>query len=925
MGARTATSLPQEGGSESRARFGPLRAALRRASLPAGFSLRFSAPKLPRQDLRTRIRRPSPFVVAVSAVAVGVAFVAILTFYGAQEFSGRAADTRASNEAMSFAEHSSMLATGDAFDGYIQILRYADDPILNAKSSAPNDRTEAMQRLLYVNVNKFTSLTVADRSGIILATTDSTISAVRPDAAFSEARANLAPANSDIILPQAGRHGYVEYSAPLRDADHTVWGILIGRADPAVLWKGTLAATVDGSRNVIINSEGLFSAGVPDELLRQPWHGRPLSNGGVRADIAGVDSICGLAPIGKDTQMDRGLNVASCLPASLIQIERSSATDKQGMITIAGAVLAIALAALLLRLGIRSGPTAAAGREPWPQVRPAEDVTAADIDLASDLMDAVDVADDASTARSDGAGAAADPPADDAMEAPEQPIAEHEPEPPAMIDPQEPAPQPPSTPPPPPDIDALTLIDAYEQRNARLAERLRASLQAKLLVATAEADEAYKLAEADAGLSATMHARAIETLENIRERELRAIAQEMFPGLVRLGLSGALRAMRKELDGTIAVALDLDPTTDSVAGGAGRSSISPALRLVLYRFAFEATHALAAAGADACTVSLRREGGMLVLAVSSETSEERARDIDRTSLAASELSAEAYAGFVTITHANDRVALSVAVPSPAAPDSPAIAMVEDPDESIDAADAQDEAATIRSVRIDEEETDGSPDAVPGEAAAAAITLEPRIGLPAAIEALQTEFFGSVIVTLDIGASVEQGNDGQPLPTTARDVIHDVVRETLRALRIAEARQCSVSLNRSGPQLVLSILSEIGDGEFDPAHIEAYASVFGRMDGYLSVDRSQSSVALAAELTLATETLATEAHAAPEAAADAQAPDVAPDDAADDAADGVSPAEDGEPATDEPPADGENAADTEEPVAASGASPEQHAA
>ncbi len=295
------------------------------------------------------VRRPSPFILATTAVAVSLGFVAALTYYGAQEFSGRAADSRASNESMSFAEHSSRLATGDAFDGYIQILRYADDPILNAKTSSANARADALQRWLYVNVNKFTSLTIVDRSGLILATTDSTLLTVKDGTTFSETRANLAPANSDIIIPEAGHHGYVEYSAPLRDPDGTVWGILLGRADPATLWKGTLLAAVDGGRNVIINSEGQFSAGVPDELLRQPWHGRPLANGGVRADIAGVDSICGLAPIGKDTQIDRGLNVASCLPASLIQVERHAATEKQALITIAGVVLALVVATARLK------------------------------------------------------------------------------------------------------------------------------------------------------------------------------------------------------------------------------------------------------------------------------------------------------------------------------------------------------------------------------------------------------------------------------------------------------------------------------------------------------------------------------------------------------------------------------------------------
>jgi hypothetical protein len=353
MRVRTATSAPQDGGNGSGERAGVLRVVLPLPERLHASPPRLSVPRLFSQRAHMRTPRPSPWAMAVSAVVAAVAFVSVLTYYGAQEFSGGAADARASNEAMSFAAHSSRLATGDAFDGYIQILGYADDPVLTAKSSSADDRLQALQRLLYVNANKFTSLTVADRSGLILATTDGTITNARLSTAFSDTRANLAPANSDIVLPEAGGSGYVEYAALLRDTDGTAWAILLGRADPATLWKSTLAAAVDGGRNVIINSAGLFSAGVPDALLRQPWHGRPIGNGGVRADIAGVDSICGLAPIGKDTQIDRGLNVASCLPATLIQVERHSATNKQAVITVAAAVLAVVVASTLLNVSMR--------------------------------------------------------------------------------------------------------------------------------------------------------------------------------------------------------------------------------------------------------------------------------------------------------------------------------------------------------------------------------------------------------------------------------------------------------------------------------------------------------------------------------------------------------------------------------------------
>ncbi|TAK59819.1 MAG: hypothetical protein EPO22_09810, partial [Dehalococcoidia bacterium] len=281
--------------------------------------------------------RPTPFAAAVGAAIVAVAFVSALTYYGAQTFTRRAANDRAANEAQSFTVQSAKLANNDAFDAYVQILRYADDPVLNDKNASTERRVAIMQQDLYLYVNKFASLSIATRSGDVLASTDPSIRTVRGDQAFVETRANLNPANSDIVITTPGQRGFVEYTTPLHEPDGAVWGILVARADPNRLWGPTLAATIDGGRNVIINNQGLFAAGVPDGLIGQPWQGSPLSNGGVRASIAGVDSICGLALIGKGTQIDKGLNVASCMPVSLIQSEQGRAMGKQGLITLAGA------------------------------------------------------------------------------------------------------------------------------------------------------------------------------------------------------------------------------------------------------------------------------------------------------------------------------------------------------------------------------------------------------------------------------------------------------------------------------------------------------------------------------------------------------------------------------------------------------------
>ncbi len=853
--------------------------------LRAAARLRSLAPGLPLRAPPLRLQSPPPLVLAVIIVAAAVAFVAGLTYYGAQQFSGDAADTRASNEAMSFAQHSSRLATGDAFDGYIQILRYADDPILNAKSSSATERAQAMQRLLYININKFTSLTLADRAGLIFATTDSTISNVRPSTAFVESRANLAPANTDVILPAAGRHGYVEYSAPLRDPDGTIWGILLGRTDPATLWHATLAAAVDGSRNVIINSEGLYAAGVPDELLRQPWHGRPLDNGGVRADIAGVDSICGLAPIGKDTQIDRGLNVASCLPASLIQIERNAATGKQAWITIAGAVLAIVLAATLFKLLLPGGTaTRAATTAPPPDINePAAlpslalatrlpdamrteaesgGIRPAEFGEPDDAIESLSIAEDARADDADLAPLAAEAADEDGAAASDAP-------PDALVD----APPPP----PPPDVDALKLIQSYEQRNAGIAQRLRESVQARLLVAATEADAAFKLTETDTEAASTMHQHAMAEIEDVRVRELRDIGQEVYPGLTRLGLPGALRAMRKSIESSIKLTLDVDATADAVGSGAGRASVSPAIRIVFYRFALESIRRLASAGVEACRVSLRRVDGTLTISVTCHDAREPGELIASEALAPSKLAVEAYRGALVVTHADGVVAFTLDVPAPGVapglavlPDEDWPAGEQEPDVPEDAALDHDPLLADTATSQDDEAADADPGdgaeeprALP--AVASGVTLEPRTGLAAAIEALQTEFFGSMIVALDLAADIDAGlNATQTAETSA---IESVVRETLRALQAAESRQCDVSIRRSGTQVMLTILSEIGDAPFDATHITAWAPALEAHGGYLEVAERSGSVGVSAELAYAS---------AGEAGASAALEEAAPD-------------------------------------------------
>ena len=814
--------------------------ALRKAAARAPASPAPASPA-PKPAARRRMTglRQSPLAVSVSVLVLVAGLLAGLTYYGAGAFNKRAADTRASNEASSFAEHSGTLATGDAFAGYIQILHDAEDPIVRTKTAAQGERVAALQQLLYLNVNRFASLSIADRSGLVLATTDATIVSVRDSATFKKTRANLSPANSDVILPATGKPGYVEYATALREADGTNWGFLVARADPARLWNGTLLAAVDGSRNVIINSAGQFAAGVPDELLGQPWRGATVGTQGVRASIDGVESICGLAPIGKGTQIDRGLDVASCLPVTVIQAEHGQAMGKQGLVTAAGAVLAVVLAAGLLKLGL--GRTAPSAESPGAQPQRRDE------DGARATVPAVD-AGPAEAPEAPETPAAA-PAAEVALDDDDDPLL-------AAMTAATPGPQHADgdhagEPLPPLDIDAVALIDAYEQRNARLAERLRESVLTKLMVAATKADEAYKLASTDEELSTSLHGHAMEELERLRERELRAIGQELYPGLTRLGLPSALRGLAKDLADVIDVTLDVDAAVDALAVGAGRTPIATPLRLMLYRAAQDAARAFALAGASTCTVSLRREGADLALQIAATAPEE----LDRNLLAASVVSIEARAGSTTIIDEAGKTIVSARVPAGAAPE-------------------ETYAAAHDSETVEEDV---------GAVASAPRTARVSAGtnLTEEIRRIAREYAGRMEV------EIQAPDDAPELPPSLHKTLFGLTEASLKSMAAAGATHCAVTLSVADSVWKLALASD-GDGsQFDAPSLGEYEFGLEAFEGGSAVERGTAYIHVGAQARVPDAEASAPDGAAEEIAPESRAPvelaavaaEAAPDDPA----------------------------------------------
>jgi hypothetical protein len=674
-----------------------------------------------RGNIHLRLRQPSTFGVAIAVVVVAIVAVAALTYWGARTFSHRAADERAAEEATSFAAHSSLLATGDAFNGYLQILAYADDPFVRDRIAQAAARRDAMQALLWLNTNRMSALAIADRSGLVLASTDASIRNVRESDAFNTSRANLGPANSDIVLPDDGGRGYVEFAAPIREADGSAWGFLYARAEPQTLWRDTLNASIDGGHNVIINSEGRFAAGVPDAMLGQPWKGAPLDGGGVRADIAGTESICGLGTIGKDTQIDHGSFIASCLPASLIQTEAGRAMGSQAQVTLAGAVLAIVVAAGGLKFAFRGMPSPG---EDGPETERAvedgepnfEGTRASAFAAGAEMIDtpvamqAVGSEGEASS-RDDDVASESEP-AFEAETIAAEPVA------PTVVVVA--------------DVDALSLIDAYERRNALMAEELRESIRARLMVAATQAEEAYRLAEAEPERAAWLHREAMGEIEAVQERELRGMGQELHPSLVRLGLPSALRSLAKEFEGRIDVRLRVDANVDGASSRGGRVTIEPRLRLVLYRIVRDALRAALDGGAEAIEVALTRDGLELEAAVRFEP-EDGAPALGPR-LLAGQVALQAFGGTLTIA-VGESVRLEARVLAPhveqAEPEVERDALVVEPEDDAStfgamAADEDDAGADDADVEPDIDDEDDEPTHIS--------TFTPREGEPEVVEA-----------------------------------------------------------------------------------------------------------------------------------------------------------------------------------------------
>ncbi len=315
------------------------------------------------QSKRRAVRTRDVVLVRTAIITVAVFAVAGFTYARAPRYNDAGAQSRLRAEAVSLTAQSARLANRDAYEGDLQLLRDADDPALRAQALAIDadaaksedvqaPRVPPLTYLIASPTNMFDALALVALDGRIVATTDATIVDVHASAAFAMASAHGDIATSDIAMNDA-RHGTIDYAAPVRDADGKPIAVLLGRSNPSRVWAASLATTVDASRNVLIGHDGTVLAGVSGSYLGAKWAPDPLADGAVRANVAGISSMCGVGAIGAGTHFDQGWQIASCVPLTMLAASPSSSYRRFAMQTLAAAAFAVVVAALVMMLALR--------------------------------------------------------------------------------------------------------------------------------------------------------------------------------------------------------------------------------------------------------------------------------------------------------------------------------------------------------------------------------------------------------------------------------------------------------------------------------------------------------------------------------------------------------------------------------------------
>lgn len=164
-------------------------------------------------------------------------------------------------------------------------------------------------------------------------------------------------------------------------------------------------------------------------------------------------------------------------------------------------------------------------------------------------------------------------------------------------------------------LSDAALLEAHEAFCREVAEELHGRVQNKLLLATYALERCLESAEDGESDLRERIAQVRDTIESVREEDIRRLGHRLFPGLVRLALKPALLALVRFFSPVLTTHLVVSSQVARLDSPLG-NQIGEEIRLACYRVVEEAlANAVRHGRAHSATVSVSNTPGWLVLRV----------------------------------------------------------------------------------------------------------------------------------------------------------------------------------------------------------------------------------------------------------------------------------------------------------------------
>ena len=107
------------------------------------------------------------------------------------------------------------------------------------------------------------------------------------------------------------------------------------------------------------------------------------------------------------------------------------------------------------------------------------------------------------------------------------------------------------------------IMSLHESSKKRISEYLHGHVQSKLLMLQQSLAECQNLLEHQPGSASTLLSEVRTDLRKVQEEDIRKASQELYPSVVKLGLSPALRSLRDRFWQSLQVELTIDPRVEA--------------------------------------------------------------------------------------------------------------------------------------------------------------------------------------------------------------------------------------------------------------------------------------------------------------------------------------------------------------------------